>query len=419
MHKFYSSFEDLTKSALHYLKEIGRGKQTISIYNWVWKKVKNYMDANHIENCTSGVIADYLNLTYGSLPLSLMTRHQKHCLRCALCLAQFLETNKMIEIINRREVISLSGEIGNQITEYVQSKRSLRLHEKTLRNHSYNLYQLLKYFTSCEIHTCNSISPLSLMKYTANLLPKSAGARHVALSIIKSFLRYLYDNKMTIRDFSIIIPRDNYKKQPKLPSTYTKEEVLKILGSIDRSTSTGKRNYAILMLAVRLGMRASDISNLKFCHLLWAENSITFDQYKTNTRIVLPLPSDVGEAIIDYIKYARPTSDDIHLFLEKQYPNYPICSKSVSKMATRSILESGVVIGNRKHGSHALRHTMASFLLEQNTPLPVISELLGHASIQTSMCYLRIDIESLRQCALEVPVVPEAFYTQKGGSFYA
>jgi integrase len=203
------------------------------------------------------------------------------------------------------------------------------------------------------------------------------------LSIIKGFLRYLYDQNKTARDYSVIIPKDNYKKQPKLPSTYTKEEVLVILNSIDRSTSLGKRNYAILMLAVRLGMRASDISHLQFRELLWAENTISFNQFKTNEKVELPLTADVGETLIDYIKYARPTSNDAHVFLEKQFPNPPINAKKVSLIANRIIIKSGVCIGDRKHGSHALRHTMASFLLEQKTPLPVISELLGHATYRS------------------------------------
>jgi integrase len=173
------------------------------------------------------------------------------------------------------------------------------------------------------------------------------------------------------------------------------------------------------MLAVRLGLRASDISGLEFKHLLWSQNTISFQQRKTKETIRLPLTADVGEALIDYIKYARPISKDTSVFLEKNYPHHPIHSKRVSKTANRIILGSGVKVGDRKHGSHALRHTMASMLLEKQVSLPVISSILGHSSIQTSMCYLRIDIEALRQCAIEVPEIAETFYTQKGGSFYA
>jgi len=172
------------------------------------------------------------------------------------------------------------------------------------------------------------------------------------------------------------------------------------------------------MLAVRLGLRDSDISSLEFGHLLWSQNVISFQQFKTKVLVELPLPADVGDSIIDYIKYARPSSNDKHVFLEHVYPHNPVDSKRVSKTANRTIIESGVDIGARTHGSHALRHTIASLLLEQKTALPIISELLGHTNIQTLMCYLRIDTKSLRQCALDVPTVPEGFYTQKGGALY-
>lgn len=376
------------------------------------------MDNEHAESCTSKTIVDYLSATYGDQPIVQLSHHQKHCLRCALCLAQFAETSKMVEIIQRREVVAFNGEIGEQMKQYIEYKRSLRLNEKTLRGYSWYLYQFWKYLNDCEVFSPSLLSPLMIMKYVSNLLPEAVGAKHLALSIIKNFLRYLYDERRTLRDLSLIVPRDNYKKQPHLPSVYSKEEVCIILQSIDRSTSTGKRDYAMIILAVRLGLRASDISGLEFGHLLWSQNIISFQQLKTKTLVELPLPANVGESIIDYIKYARPSSNDKHVFLDKVYPNNPVTSKTVSKTANRIILQSGVKVGARKHGSHALRHTMASLLLEEKTPLPIISELLGHSSIQTSMCYLRIDTESLRQCTLDVPPVPDGFYTQKGGAFY-
>ena len=418
MYTEYSSFESLTEKASKYLEGIGRSKQTVIIYNWIWKKIKTYMDDNNIVHCNSKAITDYLNIIYGNKTISKLTKHQKHCLRCALCLIQFAETNRMIEVINRREQVAFTGEIGEQMRQYIGYKRSLRLSDKTLRGFSWYLYQFLKYLNECETFSAGFLSPLKIMNYAATLLPNAAGAKHLALSIIRNFLRYLYDNGKTIKDLSLVVPNDNYKKQPRLASTYTKEEVRSILNSIDRSTSRGKRDYAIIMLAVRLGLRASDISGLKYGHLLWSQNLISFNQFKTKEKVELPLPADVGESIIDYIKYARPTSTNEHIFLEKKYPNNPINPKAVGKAASSIILQSGVQVGERRHGSHVLRHSMASFLLEEKTPLPIISELLGHTSIQSSMSYLRIDIESLRQCALDIKPVPDAFYTQKGGKFY-
>lgn len=137
MHTDYLSFEDLTKAASEYLEGIKRSKQTIIIYNWIWRKIKLYMDSNGIVKCSSDVITGYLKITYGSKTISQLSKHQKHCLRCALCLAQFAETGKMIEIISRREPLKFTGKIGSLILQYVEYKRSMRLSSKTLRNHSW------------------------------------------------------------------------------------------------------------------------------------------------------------------------------------------------------------------------------------------------------------------------------------------
>lgn len=419
MHNAYSSFKELTATASKHLKDLGKSKQTISIYRWIWEKVKIFMEDNHIKDCTSEAVAAYLIFAYGDKPISKLSRHQKHCVRCALCLAQFAETGKMVEVIRRREPITFTGELGEQIKKYIEYKKSFRLHKSTLRAYCWYLYQFNIYLQRCDIYSPKHLSPLHIMQYAAQLLPDEAGARHLALSIIKKFLRYLYDKEITAKDLSLLVPKDNYVKQPKLPSTYTREEITIILNSIDRSTPTGKRDYAIILFAVRLGMRASDISKIVFSDILWSQNKIVFKQYKTQETVELYLPADVGEPLIDYIKYARPNSEYKNVFLERLFPHGSIDPKRISNIANRTIKCSGVDIGKRRHGSHALRHTMASLLLQQKTSLPVISELLGHSSIQSSMCYLRIDTELLRQCALNVPCVPEAFYTQKGGAFYA
>lgn len=419
MHTDYSSFEDLTKAASEYLKGIKRSKRTITFYNWIWKKIKLYMDSNGVVRFSSKVITDYLSFTYGDKPISQLSHHQKHCLRCSFCLAQFAETGEMIEIISRREPLKFPGEIGSLIMHYFEYKRSMRLNEKTLAKQAWYLHHFLQYLNGHNILTPLQISPLEIMNYSASLLPNHAGAKHMTLSMIRRFLRYLYDLGKTRTDLSLVVPRDNYKNQPKLPSTYTQDEVSKILGSVDRSLAMGKRDYAVLMLAARLGMRASDISGLELKSILWSINTISFKQFKTGETVVLPLPAEVGEAIIDYIKYARPVAESRFVFLYNKYPNASISPNTVSVLVSTAIRKSGIDVGERRHGSHVLRHTLAGLLLKNKTPLPVISELLGHTSIQSSMCYLRIDIESLRQCALDdVPPVPESFYTQKGGAFY-
>jgi integrase len=172
-------------------------------------------------------------------------------------------------------------------------------------------------------------------------------------------------------------------------------------------------------LAVRLELRASDIGGLRFDHILWEKNIIGFDQHKTGKHIELPLLTEVGNAIIDYLKHVRPKSKEPHIFLRAKAPFTRLFSAAITSIVHKSLVHAGINIENRRHGAHALRHSLAGILLEQKTILPIISEVLGHGSVESTKYYLRIDTTSLKQCALDVSPVSESFYLQKGGIFYA
>lgn len=214
------------------------------------------------------------------------------------------------------------------------------------------------------------------------------------------------------------IGRNNYPLREKLPSVYNADEIGHIENRVEQSSTVGKRDYAMLLLATRLGLRSSDISGLTFGNLDWQHNLISLMQCKTKKIIELPLLTDVGEAIINYLKFGRPISDFQQVFLTASAPYRPVNSRLINGVVSRKIIASGVDIKGRKFGPHAMRHTLASQLLRNGTSLPVISETLGHSDTQATMNYLRIDINSLMQCALDVPLVPINFYEQKGGVFY-
>ena len=215
-----------------------------------------------------------------------------------------------------------------------------------------------------------------------------------------------------------MIPKSSYKSQVKLPSIYSKEEVEKLISSIERSSMIGKRDYAIILLAARLGLRSSDIANLKFDNLLWEQNIIRLVQLKTDKEIELPLLPEVGNAIIDYLKYSRQPSDEPFVFFTACSPIIPITTKAITGLVQRAFTKAGIDIKDKRHGTHALRHSLAGRLLERQTVLPVISEVLGHENTESTKFYLRVDLTSMRKCALEVPAVSPSFYTQKGGIFY-
>jgi integrase len=141
---------------------------------------------------------------------------------------------------------------------------------------------------------------------------------------------------------------------------------------------------------------------------------------KTGKELVLPLLPDVGNAIIDYLKYARPHSEEPYVFLTERPPYGSFSSSNVvTHIVQRAFRKAGIDIKDRRFGPHSLRHSLGFRMLEQNTVLPIMSEVFGHQSTESTRYYLRIDLESMKQCMLEVPLVADSFYTKKGGYFYA
>lgn len=222
------------------------------------------------------------------------------------------------------------------------------------------------------------------------------------LRAVKLFLEYSFKNGFYDMDTYKRIPCIHYNKNSTLPSVYTAEEVSKTFAEIDLGNPGGKRDYAIILLIARLGLRASDVANLRFENINWETNKISFYQVKTKKQIELPLLKDVGESIIEYMKYGRPTCNSDHIFVRHRAPIHEFTASAVGSTVHRHLLKAGIKTEGRHHGAHALRHSLAGRLLENRIPLPVISEILGHSSTETTMAYLRVDLEQLRNCALEV-----------------
>ena len=139
---------------------------------------------------------------------------------------------------------------------------------------------------------------------------------------------------------------------------------------------------------------------------------------KTQKVIQLPLLTEVGNAIVDYLRNGRPQSNLAQVFLSCRAPFIGVTKACVCAAINTIIVTSGVDVHLKHHGPHSLRHSLASAMLCQETTFPVISESLGHRHTDTTMAYLKIDIASLMKCALPVPSVAEEFYLQRGGAFY-
>ena len=224
---------------------------------------------------------------------------------------------------------------------------------------------------------------------------------------IKVFLNWTYINNLTKISGNMILPKIVWHRKTNIRTYYTKEEVTKLLNTIDIRTKQGKEDYLILSLICYLGLRISDVINLKLSNIDFNNNTISIIQYKTDNKLLLPLIDKVKYPLLDYLKNARPSETDLdYIFIttEKNYRHHTEL-KTHNYIVKNYLIKAGIDIDGRKHGFHSLRHSMATLLLKENTSLYSISTILEHQDIKTTMTYLDMDTSKLKDLALEVPYV--------------
>ncbi|HZJ90566.1 MAG TPA: tyrosine-type recombinase/integrase [Oscillospiraceae bacterium] len=193
-------------------------------------------------------------------------------------------------------------------------------------------------------------------------------------------------------------------KHERLCSRYTAAEIQRVMSSVDRSTKSGKTIYLMMLMACVYGLRVSDIRELQLSSLNWKNARIELFQCKTKRYIELPMTPDVRLALLDYLKYVRPDVKDTHVFIKfKGTPEpYSVNSHFADKISV-FFKRAGIKIEGKHHGLHALRHSLASELSEQDVPVHEIAVILGHTSVAATKSYIWSDIAHLKIAALEVP----------------
>ena len=288
--------------------------------------------------------------------------------------------------------------ISNKFKSYCEAKNYSKV---TVDHYIPQSERFMDYLVSQKIKNCNAITLPIIHDYIKTLAGYTYKTVEQNICSIRTFFRFLLEHGKVKTDFASKTPMVQARKQTRIPSVWTKDELKKLISAIDRGNPKGKRDYAIILLACCLGMRCTDIKNLQIANFHWIEKKIIFTQSKTRTPLVLPLTSEVGWAVIDYLKYGRPKIESPNLFVRHMAPFGPFSEGD----HLGQLIKSYMVLGHiptlkKKRGMHSLRHTMASMLLEKNTPLPIISDILGHIDTDSTAIYLKVDIKKLKECAL-------------------
>jgi len=230
-----------------------------------------------------------------------------------------------------------------------------------------------------------------LLSHAREQTPKTA---QLMVSAMRSFLRFLFRFGETKCDLSTAVPTVAAWRLSEVPKHIEPEKVESLLESCNRATSVGRRNYAILLLIARLGLRAGEIVALKLGDINWRAAELTV-QGKGKISDRLPLPQSVGEALAVYLKNDRPKCSTRRIFVRARAPYRGLKgSSTVSTIVRRAVEKSG--INTPSKGAHLLRHSLATNMLRNGASMTEIGELLRHRSPNSTEIYAKVDIEGLR-----------------------
>ena len=221
------------------------------------------------------------------------------------------------------------------------------------------------------------------------------------ISDLKHFFGYLYMEKIIGVDFRLAIPQFSMPRTP-IREGFSDAEISKLLSVVDITTIVGKRNYAMMLLSSQTGLRNCDVRNLKFCEVDWRMNEIRITQVKTGRPLTLPLPIESGNAIADYILNARPRSREQFIFLSTAYPFSSLQGTAVSNSMGNYISRAGLSKAIPRRGFHSFRRSFGKRLLQSETPVDMLCELLGDRDIDSVKPYIAVDEIGLKKCALGI-----------------
>lgn len=218
---------------------------------------------------------------------------------------------------------------------------------------------------------------------------------------LKKLLMFLADRRIVCNEYLHLAIPKVFAKQVSIVTTLSPEAEQKLISDDKLSDPLGKRDQAMILLALRLGMRRSDIVGLKLSNINWQDDTITFIQQKTKVPLTLPLLTDIGNALMKYILHSRVASNADEIFLRGYAPYQAMTPGSASKISLKYLSEFDAEDCPEK-GFHILRRTAATKLFENNVPPSVISASLGHLDPDSADVYLSTDSKKMRKCALSL-----------------
>lgn len=407
------NLEMITEGLKQLLQENNYTPATIRFYEREWSKIQSFLTeeyGNADYDMERGL--KYLENHYGFITKyndGTLSQQRVQLLR----VVHMLEDYRLHQVLTRRyyaskNPITLNAYYSDVSADYSKYLDSTDLSMSTIGHYKGISLVFMDYLQQRKMESTMNITMDTCNSYLKTLAGYSFKTIEQNVCGIRHFLRFLYSAGMLSADYAVKIHMPAVSKSAKIPSAWKLDELKAMLSAIDRKSPIGKRDYAMILLACILGLRIGDIKNLRFQNFNWGDKKLSLIQHKTHKPLTLPIPDAVGWAVIDYIKNGRPQYYETdHVFLKHMPPFDPIGNENhMQQQLVRYMRKAGIDQRTKKHsGFHSLRHSAASMLLEMETPLPIITDILGHSDSDVTAVYLKTDLKKLAECVLS----PEGF----------
>jgi integrase/recombinase XerD len=292
------------------------------------------------------------------------------------------------------------GRLTDEFSLYLRQER--RLASTTVSRYTELVEDWLSDRFGSQQVNLQRLSTKEIIRYIQRRAPDMARkCAKVMITALRSFLQYARYRGYIELDLAASIPPIADWSRRSIPRSLAPEHVRQVLACCNRRTRMGRRDYAILLLLARLGLRGGEVASLTLDDIDWQSGTITVHG-KRGREDALPLPSDVGRALVDYLKRGRPHSLNRCVFLRSRAPVASFKDqRSVGTVVRHALKRAG--IDSPQKGAHQFRHALASEMLRSGASLGEIGELLRHRHPQTTTIYAKVDLASLRALALPWP----------------
>ncbi|MBY0322068.1 MAG: site-specific integrase [Reyranella sp.] len=290
-------------------------------------------------------------------------------------------------------------QIFEEFADYLRRERGLA--PKSIIRHLPIIRRFLR--EVCPAGDLGRVSQKDVTRYVErHARDQSADSGKAMCWVLRAFLRYLYVKGLNALALAGCVPSIKRWKLASLPTYLSAAQVQRVLDGCDRTTGLGRRDYAILVILAKLGLRAGEVATLTLDDIDWRAGEMLL-RAKGRQRVRMPMPPDVGAAVVAYLRDGRPMSPCRRLFLRTLAPRVGFASGCAITMIAKTALERAGIRGYAHQGAHIFRHSLASELLRSGATLSEIGQLLRHESHDTTRIYAKVDIETLRTLSLPWP----------------